>query len=262
MQIIMILTALLLQDASAVPTKEDAAEALRHFRAAIKGGGEATRIDAVRDVLTTPHTDVLKTVGQLLAKDTERVRIGVALALGDVDHPASVQALNTALRANLKTKSVLAAIATSQGKLAWESSAAPLHLILKDIGKEEIRAVVPEAIAALSAIGSTSSIDPLLDLLSKLQNNRKRKPWKNTKKMKNDAIAALKAITGGKEKKHLEWRSWWKENQKELLSGATKTYWFWATQQREDIGIREKAPKESVLVGVRITEKKKQKETK
>ena len=89
-----------------------------------------------------------------------------------------------------------------------------------------------------------------------------RNPWKNTKKMKNDAIAALKSITGGKENNHLKWRSWWKENQKELFSGASKTYWFWASHEREAIGIREKSPKESVLVGIRIVEKKKEKESK
>ena len=50
---------------------------------------------------------------------------------------------------------------TMIGKLGWESSAASLHLLLKDIGKEEIRAVVPDAIKALGAIGSVSSIDPL-----------------------------------------------------------------------------------------------------
>ena len=77
--------------------------------------------------------------------------------------------------------------------------------------------------------------------------------------MKNDAIAALKAITGGKENNHLKWRSWWKENQKELFTGASKTYWFWASHEREAIGIREKSPKESVLVGIRIVEKKEKK---
>ncbi len=263
MQTILLFTALLLQDPApapaSVPTKEDAAEALKEFRTALKAGGEASRIDAAREALQTPHTDVIKTVGKLLTKDTERVRISVALVLGEIDHPASVQVLNTALRANLKTGSVLAAIAASQGKLGWESSAAPLHLLLKDVGKAEIRAVVPDAIKALSAIGSASSIDPLLDLLSKLQNNRKRNPWKGTKNMKNDAIAALKAITGGKEKNHLKWRTWWKENQKILFSGATKTYWLWETHDREDFGIRDKAPKESVLVGVRLVEKKEKK---
>ncbi len=262
MNTLILITALFLQDASAPPTKEDATEALREFREAFNGGGENVRVDAAKDALGTPHTDVIKTVGKLLTKDTERVRIGVALALGEVDHPNSVQALNTGLRANLTTSSVLAAIVTSQGKLGWESSAASLHILLKDVGKEDIRAVVPDAIKALSAIGSASSIDPLLDLLSKLQNNRKRNPWKGTKNMKNDAIAALKAITGGKEKNHMKWRAWWKENQKSLLSGATKTYWSWETHQREDTGIRDKAPKESVLVGLRLVAKKENKKEK
>ena len=259
MKIILFFAAFLLQDAPAVPTKEDAAGTLERFYEAVRQGAEAERIDAAREALQTPHSDVIKSVGKLLTKDTERVRIAVALALGDVDHPTSVQVLNAGVRANLKFKAVLAAIATSQGKLGWESSASSLHQLLKDIGKEEIRAIIPEAIKALGAIGSTSSIEPLLDLLAKLQNNRKRKPWKNTKKMKNDAIAALKAITGGKENNHLKWRAWWKENQKELFTGASKTYWFWASHEREAIGIREKSPKESVLVGIRIVEKKEKK---
>lgn len=262
MKIILFFAALFLQDAPTVPTKEDATGALERFHEAVKRGAEAERIDAAREALQTPHSDVIKSVGKLLTRDTERVRIAIALALGEVDHPTSVQTLNAGVRSNLKKKAVLAAIATAQGKLGWESSAAPLHQLLKDIGKEEIRAILPEAIKALGAIGSTSSIEPLLDLLAKLQNNRKRNPWKNTKKIKNDAISALKSITGGKENNHLKWRAWWKENQKELLSGATKTYWFWASHERAEIGIREKSPKESVLVGTRIVKKKNNKEEK
>ena len=89
MHTILIFAALLFQDPApapaSVPTKEDAAEALKEFRTALKAGGEASRIDAAKEALGTPHSDVIKTVAKLLKKDTERVRIAIAIALGEIE---------------------------------------------------------------------------------------------------------------------------------------------------------------------------------
>ena len=116
-----------------VPTDKDADEAIKAFKVAIKDAGDDRTIEAVRDALQTKHEKVIKLVGRLLAAGTPRVKIGTALAIGDIDHPASVDMLNAAVNANKKDSVALAAIARSLGTLGWENAAPTLNGLLKGV---------------------------------------------------------------------------------------------------------------------------------
>lgn len=235
------------------PTDKEAEEALEKLKTALADSGEQGQIDALREALQVKHEKVIKAVGQLLGTGSEKVRIGAALALGDVDHPASVDVLAAAISANMKTASILAAIAQSLGKLGWEKGAGPLHELVKKVGDDIVRDALPDVLAAIGQIGSPTSVDPLYDFLRKLKGPR-RDPWPNTNELIRAGEQAIKAVTGGDASKINEFDDWWKENKASLTANAKKTYWLKKTYERVTVAPGEKAPADSMLLGTRMVE--------
>lgn len=251
MNMITLLLALSLQEVR--PTDKEVDEALQKLKAALAESGEEGQIDALREALQIRHEKIIKAVGSILTSGTEKVRIGAALALGDVDHPASVDALIAAVSPNTKTATVLAAIAESLGKLGWEKGVAPLHELVKKVGDDVVRDALPQVLAALGQIGSPASVDPLYDFLRKLKGPR-RDPWPNTNELIRAGEQALKAVTGGDASKINEFDDWWKDNKGSLTANAKKTYWVKKTAERVTVGPGERAPADSLLLGTRLVE--------
>lgn len=254
----LLLAALLLaQDPAAtteLPTDKDAEAAVKTYRDASKdASNDDARLEAVRAALEVRHEKTIKAVQDLLTTGSDKLRVGVALALGDTDHPASVDVLKAAIGPNSKKPLALAAIAKALGTLGWESAAGPLNDLVKKAGDEEIREALPDVIDALGAIGSVTSIDPLIDLIRKFEGPR-RNPWPNEGELRSSAQAALRAITGGTGGKANEWDDYWKTNKNDLLAAAQKTWWNRKTGERVTQGVADKAPADSLVVSVRLTD--------
>ena len=64
----------------------------------------------------------------------EDVRIGVAGALAEVDHPASVEVLSHALAANERRPAVVEALAAALAELGWQSACPALESMVKRAG--------------------------------------------------------------------------------------------------------------------------------
>ncbi len=240
------------QGGQAAPSDEQADAACAALKKALANSAEDGKISALREAASVKHEKIVRAVGALLTKDTERVRIAAALALGDIDHPQSSKLLVGAIAPHEKTPAVLAAIAKSLGKLGWESAAAALHEVLKKVGDEQVRAAVPEVLSALGGIGSVSSIDPLIDFLHKLAGGRRA--WPNEKELRNACNRALQAITGGDASKPLDWEQWWKANKELRMVSARTWYWNKLTQSRTDYDAKATAPPDCVPIGTRIND--------
>lgn len=245
-----LLLALAIQD---LPTDKDADEAVRKFKEAVADAGEDGQIQALRDALQVKHERVVRALAPFLSSGSEKGRIALALALGDVDLPASAEVLVAGLSPNTKTPSVLAAAASSLGKLGWESSTPALHDLVRKVADPEIRKAIPDILAALGQIGSAGSVDPLVDLLTKVT-GQKKNPWPNTDEIAKAARDALRAITGGDASKRLEFEDWWRANKAALVSNARKTWWSRRTHERIDVGPGERAPADAVFVRARLVE--------
>src|SRR6185295_5373044 len=111
----LLLLALLVQDSA--PSDTDAEAALRKFREDCRNSAAEGRIAALRDVVKTRHERVARAVGEMLIVEADPVRIAAAAALGDLDHPASSEALSDALRTNLRRDEVVRAILKTIGEL-------------------------------------------------------------------------------------------------------------------------------------------------
>ncbi len=245
---------LLLLAVQSVPSDEDAERALKELRKALQESGDDVKIAAIKTALKVDHETVIKAVGELLTSGTDPVRSAGALALGEVDHPASVAALTAAIQANRKKPSNLGAIARALGQLGWESAAAPLHDLMEDSGDRDIRECLGDIVRAVGQIGSATSVKPLQDLNMRLKDSDEA-----GRKAALRVNPALEQIAIRKEDKR-EGRTgfsakWWKENQERLLALAKRTYWSKKTHQRTVVEPGAKAPPDSVLVGVRITDR-------
>jgi len=247
----------LLQDpapASLIPTDKDADAAVKKLKEDLSASNaDDAKIAAVKEALKTSHERVIKTSGELLSDPSDRVKVGVALAIGDTDHPASADMLHAALTTYQKKPMVCAAVAQALGDLGWEASAPRLNELVTKVGDPDIRPALPDVMKAIGAIGSVSSIDCLVDLLKKLQTAR-RNPWPNEGELIKAAQGALRAITGGDVGKGADFEDWWKTVKAASLAGAKTTWWSKKTHERVTLAIGEKAPADSLAVGVRITD--------
>ena len=253
-----LLFALILQDAGAntAPTDKDAEAAIKVFKEAAGAANvsDDNKITAAKEALKVRHERVIKTVGELLNDPSDKVRVAIALALSEADHPAAVDVLSAALAANEKRPMTLAAVAKGLGTLAFEAAAPKLNEYVKRVGDDDIRAALPDIMNAMGAIGSLTSIDALTGLLHKLEGPR-RNPWGNEGELLKACRAALNAITGISESgKVNDWEDQWKAAKAGAMAGAKTTYWNKKTQERTTIGSTEKAPADSIIVNVRITD--------
>jgi hypothetical protein len=148
-----------------------AEEALDAFKTAIKSASEADRVAAVNELAKVHHARTLARLASLLSTDGPTVRIAAAKGLaGFVEHKKQAAAvLGAAMGANAKETTVHSALYEAIGKLEEPSSLPTLHR-----GFEEKETVVAKsAVAATGQVGSASSIEPLIALLTKLEKIQK-----------------------------------------------------------------------------------------
>ena len=169
----MMTTAILLILA-AVPALQDdkaAEDALDAFKAAFKSTSEADRVAAVNDLAKVHHAKTLSRLSTLLTTDGPSVRLAAAKGIAtfaEMKRPAAAS-LAGAMGANAKETTVHAGLYDSLGKLEEPTSIPVLHR-----GFDEKETVVAKAaVQATGLVGSAASIDPLIDLLRKMEKIQK-----------------------------------------------------------------------------------------
>ena len=246
----LLLVALLAQDP--VPTDKDGEAAARKLKEECAKATIDGKIAAIQEAVKTEHEKVLKAIGEMLLNEADPVRVAAATALGTADHPASADALAAAVLPNLRREEVLPSILKAIAELGWQSPAGRLNDLVSKVGDADIRAALPNVIDTLGKIGSPSSIDPLIDLLQKLENGGRKNPWPNEGPMRREAESALRAITGMDFRRAVDWQPWWTANQEILRQKMTRVFWVKKTQDRVDVSAAEKAPADAVLVASRL----------
>ena len=246
----MLLLAFLLQDP--VPTDKDGEQALRKFKEDCAKATIELKIVAIQEAVKTEHEKVLKAIGEMMLNEADPVRVAAAAALGGADHPASAEALTAAVLPNIRREEVIPAILKAIAELGWQGAAGRLNDLVSKVGEGDVRAVLPAVVETLGKLGSPSSIDPLIDLLLKLENVGRKNPWPNEGQLRREAESALRAITGMDFRRAVEWQPWWTTNQEILRQKMSRTFWLKKTQDRVDLSPTEKAPADSVLVASRL----------
>jgi HEAT repeat protein len=167
------MTVLLLLGLAALGGQEDKAadEALEAFKGAIKSSSEADRVSAVNELAKVPHAKTLKALASLLTTDAPTVRIAAARGISGFSalKKQAAAVLVAAMGANTKDTTVHAAIYESIGKLDEDSTLPALHRGFE----EKETAVAKAAIQAAGQVASAASIDPLIELLKKLEKLQK-----------------------------------------------------------------------------------------
>ncbi len=155
-----LLLALCLQDEKAVD------DALDTFKSAIKGQTEAERATAVADLARIKHARTLARLTPFLSSDGATVRMAAAKGLGTFDdqRKAAATALVGALPANAKMPDVQAALLEAAGLLREPTALGGLH---RAFDEKDVRPA-KAAVAAAALQKSPTSMDPLLELLKKL----------------------------------------------------------------------------------------------
>jgi HEAT repeat protein len=169
----MITASLLVLLAVAAPVQDDKAadEALEAFKAAYKSPSEADRVAAVNELAKVHHAKTLARLTSLLTMDGPPVRLAAAKGIAgfsELKKPAA-SALSGALSANARETTVHAGLYEALGKLEEPTSIPVLHR-----GFEEKETVVAKAAVQSSGqVGQAGSIEPLIDLLKKLEKIQK-----------------------------------------------------------------------------------------
>ncbi len=249
---ILLLAAILSLAQDPVPTDKEGEAAAHKLREEAAKSSIEGKITALREALKVEHQSVIKVVGEMLITEADSVRIAGANALAAVDHPASADVLVNALLVNLRREEVAAAIFKAIGELGWQTAAPKINDLLSKVGEPEIRAILPQACKALGELASTTSVDPLIDLLEKLENGARRNPWPNEGPMRRNAEEALREITGMQFKNVAEWAPWWRANKESLQAKMMRVYWVRKTQDRVDVAPGDKTPADAILVASRL----------
>lgn len=236
----------------AVPTDKEGEAAAKKLREDCAKLPIEGKIVALQEAAKIEHESVIKAIGEMLVKEADPVRIAGANALASVDHPASADVLLNALLPNLKREDVVTAILKAIAELGWQTPVNALNQLVAKVGDADTRAILPAVITTLGDLGSATSIDPLIDLLMKLENGARRNPWPNEGGMRRAGEDALRRITGVDHRKVTEWEAWWRANQEIVKTKGVRTYWIRKTQDRVDVAVGEKAPQDSVLVASRL----------
>ena len=206
-------------------------DALDAFKAAIKSTVEADRVAAVVELAKVRHAKTLARLAPLLSSDGPTVRLAAAKGLSefaDLRKPASA-ALLSALPANAKLPAVQAALVEALGVLREPSSLAAVHRLFE----EKEAAVAKAAVAATGGFRSGTSIEPLLELLKKIDKSLKAEVGgsvtagnvngydvaarddaerKRAQELRPAVVKALQDITGESFTASLDWHAWWAKN--------------------------------------------------
>ncbi len=232
-------------------TEKDADDALKKMKADFEGAAIEKRAAAVQEALKIEHEKVIRAVAEVFTKEPNPVRVAAAKALAEVDHPASVEALLKAMAANQNRAEVMPEILKALGALGYQSACPALHEYVKKVGDPDVRLFLPEVIDVLGRLGCVASVDPLVDLLRKMEGGR-RNSWLNEVQLLRGTEQALQAILGQNLRRSLDWDNYWRQNAEFLKAGMTRTYWLKKNQGRIDAGPQEKAPADSVFVAARL----------
>lgn len=229
---------------------KDAEETLKKLRADFEGASIEKRVVAVQEALKIAHERVIRAMSDILAKEPNPVRAAAAKALADADHPASADVLVKAIAVNLSRPEVIPEILRAIGDLGYQSACPALHEYVRKVGDPDVRNIMIEVLEALGDLGSLTSVEPLVELLQKMEGGRRA--WVNEAGIRGAADRALQAILGQNFNRALDWSNYWRQNEAFLKAGLTRTYWLRKTQQRTDAGPLDKAPADAVLVCARL----------
>ena len=226
---------LLLTLAAGCAAQDDKAvdDALDAFKAAYKSTSEADRVAAVNDLAKVHHAKTLARLALLLASDGTTVRIAAAKGIAgfvEMKKPAAAT-LSAAMPANAKETTVHSALYEALGKLEEPSSLPTIHR-----GFDEKETVVARAaILASGQVGSASSIDLVIALLTKLEKLQKSSgggvdytapgvgggtvtvrsddsPVKRAQELIPAVNKALNEITREANASAETWSAWWSKN--------------------------------------------------
>ena len=243
--------------AQSVPSEAQVETAWRKLKEECVKTEVPARVAAVKDALQTHHERIIKAMEELLKGDSDPVRLAIAETLVTVDHPASADVLFTSLASNYKKTDVAKAILKSLGELGYESQVSRLNGLLDRYGDGEVQPIMCEIVGTVAAIRNLSSVDPLLNLLSKIEKPT-GKAASNEEAVRREVEVALNIILGEDFTKVADWKQWWTAYKPDLQAMVLKTYWVRKTQARVQVKPGEKAPADSILVWTRLPPGKQQ----
>jgi HEAT repeat protein len=167
----MLTAALLLGLAFAGQDDKAVDEALEAFKTAMKSTSEADRVSAVNELAKVPHAKTLVRLALLLNTEGPTVRIAAAKGISGFSglKKQSASVLIAAMGSNQKDPTMLAALYEALGKLDEPSSLPTIHRGFE----EKEMTVVKAALQAAGAMGSASSIEPLITFLARLEKIQK-----------------------------------------------------------------------------------------
>lgn len=230
---------LLLQDDPKKKAGEEADKALEQFKKDYAAPKPEDRAAAVKTLGKTQHEKILRVLAEFLGKDDVAVRLEAAKAIGaTTDHKTqAVTYLTAGINAN-KDEEVLVACFEALGNLAEESAAA---LANKNMDRKETK-VAKAAVEATGKIRSRTSIEPLIELVLKLEkegnlskgaanqsgapgpsgpgsgmpnsarNDANKQARERQQQLKPAVHKALQSITKEKYTMGADWEVWWKKN--------------------------------------------------
>ena len=232
--------ALALQTAPADDKAAD--DAIEAFKTAYKSSSEADRAALVEELAKVIHPKTLAGLGSILATDGPTVRIAAAKGLGTfTDHAkAASAALAAAFPGNGREEAVQVALLQAIGKLGDPGSLPFLHKTFD----EKDPAVAKAAIQSAAEMKHSSSIDPLIALLEKLEKAAKATgagsvtytapsggpivtagvdalAKKRVEELLPATLKALQDLTQQKLTNSADFKAWWNRN-KATFKPATK----------------------------------------
>jgi HEAT repeat protein len=223
----------LLVQAQSGESKEDCRKAVDEFHAAMKGAAEPGRVAAI-DALAKHHcVPAVAALAPLLQSPEEPIRVAACHALGAMDLLEAVEAVVAELPSWESSKNnTFDAMLKALQTLDWEAGAEPLHGLLSKFHEKGMIDEMKPIIQTLGALGSSTSVAPLLQLLEHAENESNGGRVGKTRSTANPKLkalegpirAALQSITGGNEPTYRKWKDWWQENRDRLIASAMVVY--------------------------------------
>lgn len=206
-------------------------KALEEFHKGYRSADEGARAGAAGQLARHVCDKSIRALTEVLITDSERVRLAAAQALGSIDDSCSVDALAQGVGPNADVPAVLESIAKALEKLDWEVASTVLNPLLTKLGDKENVAALDVIVPVLGKLGSPGSVEPLIHLLKRAENEAKGvgrrgrlKGNAQISKLAGPCRKALEEITGGREGGAAAWEDWWKANRERILASAKVVY--------------------------------------